>query len=257
MKKLLDFRMKRPRNDEFFGLVKRMLSTATALLNQEMDKPIIAALQKAVDDLDAALKQDTFTRETKTMQEADAYVDQCYRGLNLLVRALLWHPDQTVRKLAEDVDYILKKYGNVVDLPYNEEYGALHNVMQELSAIPAETQAKLEMTSWIEGLTVAIAEFNIARDTQNNSKASYQTGLVKDARVAAEVALRKFIDTINAFVIAFGEENYAAFIDQANVMITDMRTTLKARDTRNENAKETESETTEDKNDDASQEAWM
>ena len=46
----------------------------------------------------------------------------------------------------------------------------------------------------------------------------------------------------NAFAIAFGEANYAEFINQVNVMIADIQGELKARKTRAENAKKKEEE---------------
>lgn len=73
---------------------------------------------------------------------------------------------------------------------------------------------------------------------QTAEHSQYQVGLVKDTRTAADAAYKQFVASVNAFAIAFGEANYAAFINQMNVMIADIQAELKARKTRAENAKE-------------------
>ena len=88
------------------------------------------------------------------------------------------------------------------------------------------------------GLATAVAQFQAARDSQTAAQSNYQVGLVKDTRTAADAAYKQFVASINAFAIAFGETNYATFINQMNVMIADVQAELKARKTRAENAKE-------------------
>ena len=133
---------------------------------------------------------------------------------------------------------IIDKYGKLTTLPYNQQYGALQNSMQELNALDGETLAVLVLDDWLAGLATAVAQFQAARDSQTAEQSNYQVGLVKDTRTAADAAYKQFVASINAFAIAFGETNYATFINQMNVMIADVQAELKARKTRAENAKE-------------------
>lgn len=110
--------------------------------------------------------------------------------------------------------------------------------MQELTALPEETFTLLHLADWLTELSSAIARFQNARDMQTVEQSNYQVGLVKDTRTAADAAYKQFEASVNAFAIAFGEANYAAFINQMNVMIADIQAELKARKTRAENAKE-------------------
>jgi|BioPla2DNA2_1021312.scaffolds.fasta_scaffold117378_2 hypothetical protein len=110
--------------------------------------------------------------------------------------------------------------------------------MQELTALPEETFTLLHLADWLAELSSAIARFQNARDMQTVEQSNYQVGLVKDTRTAADAAYKQFEASVNAFAIAFGEANYAAFINQMNVMIADIQAELKARKTRAENAKE-------------------
>lgn len=241
MKSIENFTIERLRNDEAFGLLQRIQNLGTALLTQEVDAPILAAFKTAVDEFDAALKQDVKFKDTKAVEQADALVDEIYRGLKLFARGMQLHPDMAKRAEAEDVMFIIDKYGDLIDLPYNQQYGALHNSMQELTALPAELQTSLGLAPWLEGLTLAIAKFQSAREAQTSAKGDYQVGLVKESRTEAEKAYRTFVRSINAFAIAFGEANYTTFINQVNAMIADAKALLKGRVTRNEEEEEDES----------------
>lgn len=114
--------------------------------------------------------------------------------------------------------------------------------MQELTALPDDTITLLHLADWLAELSSAIARFQNARDMQTTEQSNYQVGLVKETRTAADAAYKQFVASINAFAIAFGETNYATFINQMNVMIADVQAELKARKTRAENAKEDKAE---------------
>lgn len=243
MKKIDFLSIEKLRNDEAFGLLQRVLNLGTAILTQEVDVPILAAYKAAVDEFDAALKQDVKFKDTKTVDLADALVDEIYRGFRLYIRGMQLHPDMAKRAEADSVLAIIDKYGDVVNLPYNQQYGALHNSMQELTALPAEMQTSLGLTPWLEGLTLAIAKFQSAREALTAEKGAYQAGLSKETRIAAEKAYRTFVKSVNVFAAAFGEANYATFIDQVNSMIADAKAVLKSRATRAENQKNEENGT--------------
>lgn len=238
------FKLSHTRNDEFFGFLVRVNDMAAEMLKQTVDEPVVAALNKAVTDFDAALKQDTKNSRTAEVAAADEVVDHLYTGLTLNIRSLTYHPYEPIRKEAEKVLGIIDKYGKLTTLPYNQQYGALQNSMQELTALPDETITLLQMAEWLEALDDAVLVFRNARAKQTEEQGQYQVGLVKEARTAADEAYRQFVASVNAFAIAFGEANYAEFITRMNVMIADVQAELKARKTRAENAKKKEKEST-------------
>ena len=208
------------------------------MLSQEVDKPVVEAYQTALTAFDEALKQAAKNSQTAAVAAADEVVDRLYTGLTLYLRSLTYHPAESTRTAAEGVLAIIDKYGKLTDLPYNQQYGALQNSMQELTALPADTVTLLHLADWLEEIGSATAKFQIAREMQTAEQSQYQVGLVKDTRTAADAAYKQFVASVNAFAIAFGEANYAAFINQMNVMIADIQAELKARKTRAENAKE-------------------
>ena len=228
----------RLRNDEDFGYQTRVVNLAVAMLSQDVDKPVVDAYKAALTGFDAALKQAAKNSQTEAVAAADEVVDRLYTGLTLYLRSLTYHPVEATRIAAEGVLVIIDKYGKLTGLPYNQQYGVLLNSMQELTALTEETFTLLHLADWLAELSSAIARFQNARDMQTAEQSNYQVGLVKDTRTAADAAYKQFVASINAFAIAFGETNYATFINQMNVMIADVQAELKARKTRAENAKE-------------------
>ena len=228
----------RLRNDEDFGYQTRVVNLAVAMLSQDVDKPVVDAYKATLTAFDAALKQAAKNSQTEAVAAADEVVDRLYTGLTLYLRSLTYHPVEATRIAAEGVLVIIDKYGKLTGLPYNQQYGALLNSIQELTALTEETFTLLHLADWLAELSSAIARFQNARDMQTAEQSNYQVGLVKDTRTAADAAYKQFVASINAFAIAFGETNYATFINQMNVMIADVQAELKARKTRAENAKE-------------------
>ena len=226
----------RLRNDEDFGYQTRVVNLAVAMLSQDVDKPVVDAYKAALTAFDAALKQAAKNSQTEAVAAADEVVDRLYTGLTLYLRSLTYHPVEATRIAAEGVLVIIDKYGKLTGLPYNQQYGVLLNSMQELTALTEETFTLLHLADWLAELSSAIARFQNARDMQTAEQSNYQVGL--DTRTAADAAYKQFVASINAFAIAFGETNYATFINQMNVMIADVQAELKARKTRAENAKE-------------------
>lgn len=246
MKEIKSMSFNRLRNEELFGLLQRVLNLGQALLTQEVDATILAAYKAAVDSYDDALNQNIKFKDTEALESADKFVDELYRGLKHHARSLLLHPNSETRKNGKTVMNSIEKFGDVIRLPYNQQYGVLHNLMEELTAIPAETQTSLGLGPWLEGMTLAIAKFQSAREAQTVEKATYQVRLVKETRIAAERAHRTFIRAVNTFAVTFGEEGYASFIDQVNTMLADVKALLKGRTTRAENDKEDNAETPND-----------
>lgn len=226
------------RVDEDFGFQNRIYNLAVATLTAEVVQPVIAAWKADLDALDAALKQSQKSLATGEVENADRVVDRLYNSLKKYMEAFSNHPDPSTAKEAAKVVAIFEKYGAITHLGYDQQYGALANAMQDFNALPEETITLLSLTPWLESITLAEAKFQVLRSTQTHELGQFQAGLVKETRMAADEAYKKFTDTVNAFVIAFGEEDYIDFIHDANVIIDNLNANIKARSTRAKNSKE-------------------
>lgn len=226
------------RRDEALGYYQRVLDLATATLSNERNAVVLALYRSSVEEYRTALQQDFFREETEAMNQANRTVHRQFRGMKRLIQGMLLHPDTKIQKEAQEVMNIIKKYSDISKGSMDHRYGVLDTMMNELSTVTSEVQEDLGIATWLEGLTLAIAKYKVARDIQRNERVEYQTGLVKNCRTALEENYRKLTNSVNAYAITFGDEEYASFIEHINAMIKVEKAVLKSRTTRSEAKKE-------------------
>lgn len=249
MKQIIVFDVSRLRTEEVFGFHQQITNLAVNNLTQENDKPMVDAYCAPVHKLDVSLKQNVKNSQTAIVAARDEHFDKRYVATSGFIRMLPMHPDPDVAAIGVEALAIVDKYGNITKLPYNQEYGSAHNFLQDIAALGTEKLTISGLLPWYESLQEAYDWFIAAREGQVLEESTKIVGIIKESREAADAAYRNFIQTVNAKVIVFGEENYASFIDQANVVIANANATLKARSTRSENAKKENPNNTEDMDD--------
>lgn len=226
------------RRDEALGYYQRVLDLATATLSNERNAVVLALYRSSVEEYRTALQQDFFREETEAMNQANRTVHRQFRGMKRLIQGMLLHPDTKIQKEAQEVMNLIKKYSDISKGSMDHRYGVLDTMMNELSTVTSEVQEDLGIATWLEGLTLAIAKYKVARDIQRNERVEYQTGLVKNCRTTLEENYRKLTNSVNAYAITFGEEEYTSFIEHMNAMIKVEKAVLKSRTTRSEAKKE-------------------
>lgn len=231
MKKINGFRIGDLRVEECFGFLKK-IETETSLLTLETDKEMVATFTAAVEAFDEALKASQKNSKTATVEAADARVDKAWRTLTQLTKVLTQHPTASVQETATEAYNIVQKYGDITGMAYNEEYGNLHNAMQELNAISATEQKAILIDALVSELTLGYGAYMMASSQRDAEQAQKQVGIVKETRTAAMDAYRSLIDRVNALVVVNGETAYSEFIDNVNVIIGSAKTTLSSRATR-------------------------
>lgn len=230
------------RNNELLGVLQETLEFSTALLSNERDAAVLDEYRNAVEAYRESLMQDFYTKETRAKNDADSDVCTQYRGLRHLVKSMLLHSDKSTKEMAENVMHIIDKYGYIVRSSMANRYANLDKLMIELNALGAEVHSALGIETWLEGLTLAIAKYKVARDIQRQERSEYQKGWVAESRQKAEAVYREFIETINAHIISFGDEDYVEFVKNVNATIEVQKAIIKSRATRAENAEGDEDE---------------
>lgn len=230
----------RLRYEELFGHLSKVVACGRATLTQEMDKPILDALETAVNNFDEMLelsRKNSFTARQKT---ADEEFDSTYTHAHEYARVMPFFPVQAGAEAGEKILAIFDKYGNITRLGYTEEYAKAHNLVQDVEALGEEVLSAANFIPWLDDLKLKHAQFSVLRDSKQAEDTATITGAAKEARKAAEEAYDIFVKKINAMCVVMGEENYAPFINQVTTYVEEMQTILKARTTRNANAKEKE-----------------
>lgn len=245
MEQVIIFPITKLHVQEVFGFLCNVRTLAGSTLDVEILKPMREQFNSSVDKLDEALLQDIKNSYTELVKQADEKVDNLYVGLCYHLRGMVRFPNEATASKAKTAYAIVKKYGTITNLNYTEQYGALHNVMQELNELSEEVKTALGLESWLEALTVAIIEFQNARDAQTMQGSQYKVGFVKEARREAEVAYTKLVEAVNALSNIMGDADFKNFITNINYMISEEEAKMKSRDTINaKKNKDKTSETT-------------
>ena len=106
-------------------------------------------LYMAEDEAITRVGTNTFTEKRS---DADGLRDQTFRGFVDTVNAGHNHFDPEVREAARVLKIVLNAFGNVAQLPLNEETSAIYNLIQELTEKYADSVSKLGAMPWINRL---------------------------------------------------------------------------------------------------------
>ena len=220
--------------------IVRLSETETANLpGEEPAAALTAAITTFttnVDAFDDALKASATNPATATATAADDARDAAWRGANNYAAAMCAYPDADLRAIAEQCKAVFDKYGDPTKLAQTEESGVLHNLLQDLEALPI---AEINFSVWVEDLKYKEEQFlAAAAERTTEADAARQVGIVKETRTAAEAAYRSLVDTVNALAMINGDAEYATFIDHVNAMIKRQKAISKARVTRAKNEDE-------------------
>ena len=232
MKKIKNFGLTSLRVEECFGYLKQILAETANLPSEETpaaQTSAVNAFDTAFDAFDTALKASAVNPATVTATAADDARDAAWRGANNYAAAMCAHPDADLRAIAEQCKAVFDKYGDPTKLAQTEESGILHNLLQDLNALPI---AEIDFTAWVEELQYREEQFLAAAAARTEADAARQVGIVKETRTAAEAAYRSLVDTVNALAMINGDTAYATFIDHVNAMIERQKAISKARSTR-------------------------
>ena len=238
MKQIESFNIARLHTQEDFSFLSRVLNLATELLTQESDLAMVATFRTEVEAYDVVLKRSESNSYTTALNEADAVADKRWGAANAYVKAMAEHPDPDIAAAGATVAAIFKKYGTLTTMGFDEEYGRYDNLLKDIADLPKETLELIYFADWYDSMSSAMAKFLEIRTLKVAEDASREAGVVKECRVAADAAYKSLAQRVNALVIVNGEDPYADFIDQVNVMIADAQAMLSARATRAANAKE-------------------
>ena len=254
--------LSRLRNEEAFGYFKLVMSLLPYLQKEaEPENPdvvsveggvsalsgsgevINAMLEAPINAFEAAYQAFDVALESSTADSAEAKAyeelrDRLWRSNNAYLKAMTAHPNPELAAIAERVKAEFDKYGDVTYLPVVQESGALHNLIQDIQAIPAQDRSKIHYEEWFNALDTAENNYLAAVASRTDVRSEKEVGAVKRTRIEAEAAYTHLVDVVNLLAKLEGDTAYLPFINRMNVLIAEQKATLKARQTRAAKAKE-------------------
>lgn len=254
--------LSRLRNEEAFGYFKLVMSLLPYLLKEaEPENPdvvsveggvsalsgsgevINAMLEAPINAFEAAYQAFDVALESSTADSAEAKAyeelrDRLWRSNNAYIKAMTAHPNPELAAIAERLKAEFDKYGDLTYLPVVQESGALHNLIQDIQAIPAQDRSKIHYEEWFNALDTAENNYLAAVAARTDVRSEKEVGAVKRTRTEAEAAYTHLVEVVNLLAKVEGDTAYLPFINRMNVLIAEQKATLKARQTRAAKAKE-------------------
>ena len=247
MNEIHAFNLSQLRMEESFGFHKLAANEMTKCEDTKFAS-VKQAYTDALQRFDEALKQGGGKSAlTLPIQQQDATCDNLYRGLAAQIKSMTGYFDPDTAELARQAEIILQKYGNPTALPYLEEMGVLHNLIQELEAFDGESEtespgelrlptsgrlAAIHADGWVSQLKSEVARFEELFAQRNAQNATIETGVAKAARQETDNAYRAAVKRLNALAEVNGEADYIDVINALNTLIDRQQAILKARATR-------------------------
>ena len=159
--KVIRIPMKSLHNEEWFELQivykGKVLFYGPAVLGLQKLWDRYILLYNTADDLVQVIRESSLT---KNIRAADKKRDKAFQGLYALVKGSLNQASETKLKAADRLFVLLKGYRkSIAHSTYNEESGALYNLLKDLTGAYASDVALLGFSEWVADLNHAQDEF--------------------------------------------------------------------------------------------------
>ena len=198
--------------------------------NNEMFIPFAAKHRQKFEAFDNELKKPTFTVQSEQLSELDYFRDNAFAAICSSVEHGLRCSMEPRVEAARRLDSILRRYGNLKDLPYMQESGMITNLLQDLGTPQAAADLQLISAGlWFDDLQANNNKFIALFDTRNTEEAAVETGATRAARRAAEEAYKAAVQCINTLIALNGITSYAEIVNNLNNLIARQKTIIKTR----------------------------
>ncbi len=178
--KLTAIRLSALRVDEVSGFFGRLVSMMGACPSI----PQILGYLELVAALNNYNTARSRSRVVFSLSDKDTRADQAWQGLNMYLRACVYHYDESKRADAIKVKSVFDTIANPTTLNYDQEYGALTALLGKLDDLPPELLKAIDAQPWVENLRTRVADFYAASNEQAESKLTVKVGEVKELRTA-------------------------------------------------------------------------
>jgi BMFP domain-containing protein YqiC len=181
------------------------------------------AFKAALDEELALLEIIRRSDLTLEIKEQDRVRDDVYKGLVATVEGLEHHFDAAKRGAAVKVGAIIRHYGNISRMSYDQASAAFTDLNREF-ATPEHTAlvTTLAITEWVAKLEVENQKFiTLMLQRYHETEHAVIAGRMKVARREVDKRLRAMLDRIDAAAVLLGtgsNPDAAAFIHDYNEM---------------------------------------
>lgn len=221
MKEINEIALTRMNNGAHFTFVGNILARAekdSTVKAKAADQ--VAALKKAFEAEDAALKISQKSLITDDIAQADSERDALYTGYKKAVNGFLTLPAADMAKAAKVLAQHIKDYNIDPKEQLDRETGMLVNFISDLETRYKEQVETLALTPFVTNMKSANERVRTLTLERTEERMTQTVGAMKAARNASDEAYNQLVRMVNALALVFGDTDYASFIDYVNTEIT-------------------------------------
>lgn len=221
MKEINEIALTRMNNGAHFTFVGNILARAekdATVKAKAADQ--VAALKKAFEAEDAALKISQKSLITDDIAQADSERDALYTGYKKAVNGFLTLPAADMAKAAKVLAQHIKDYNIDPKEQLDRETGMLVNFISDLETKYATQVETLSLTPFVTNMKSANERVRTLTLERTEERMTQTVGAMKAARNASDEAYNQLVRMVNALALVFGDTDYANFIDYVNTEIT-------------------------------------
>jgi len=170
--------------------------------------------------------KNSFTNERS---DADRGRDLTFRGLVDTVNGALNHFDPAVQVAAQRLKILLDTYGNVAQLPLNEETSAIYNLVQDLNEKYSTEVGQVNIMGWVSKLKADNEAYEALVTSGYEEEAAKTELKAKETRAEVDKVVRQLIERIEALIVIEGELVYTEFVRRLNLIFDKYANTLALR----------------------------
>ncbi|MDR3267832.1 MAG: DUF6261 family protein [Tannerella sp.] len=207
--KIIRFIIQHLHNEEWFQFMaefkKEVEATGGKTLNIEALFATWLVLFGKADELLLLIRKSQFT---KAQEDTDKERDHIFSSILKTVEALCHMPDTKVQTAAEALLIVLEHYKkDILAGGYDEESGAITNLLQDLGGKYAAEVGTLNLSVWIAALTDAQNRFLALREERYNESALKPKADLQKIRLRVEHYYVTIINQIDALLLAAGYDS--------------------------------------------------
>lgn len=221
MKEINEIALTRMNNGAHFTFVGNILARAekdSTVKAKAADQ--VAALKKAFEAEDAALKISQKSLITDDIAQADSERDALYTGYKKAVNGFLTLPAADMAKAAKVLAQHIKDYNIDPKEQLDRETGMLVNFISDLETKYATQVETLSLMPFVTNMKSANERVRTLTLERTEERMTQTVGAMKAARNASDEAYTQLVRMVNALALVFGDTDYANFIDYVNTEIT-------------------------------------
>ena len=161
--------------------------------------------------------------------DVDVERDRIYRGFDDTTKAALNHYDFDLRNHAIRIRIPIETYGNIAQMPLNEETSAIYNLIQELRDNYTADVVALDLGTWLDYLEMYNVRYEEFVQNSYNEDIAKTELKMKEVRVEIDTIVRQLFDRIEALILIDGETKYVDFVKRLNRITEKYSNTLAQR----------------------------